>query len=156
MFALGLPGFCTFLYVVRVLQAMQRTRVAFWLYLLENAVNVVLALALVQPLGVRGLALSLSIAYTVAAVVGPAWSCGAGWGRSGGPGPGGRWAAWWWPPWSWGWRSLVVSNLFTAEEGPWLLVRVVVSAGTGVVVYFGAAAVMARRAPAAALTRLSG
>ena len=33
MFALGLPGFCAFLYIVRVLQSMQRTRVAFWLYL---------------------------------------------------------------------------------------------------------------------------
>jgi putative peptidoglycan lipid II flippase len=70
LFGLGLPGFCTFLYVVRVLQSMQRTRVAFWLYLMENGINVVLALALVHPLGVRGLALSLSIAYTVAALAG--------------------------------------------------------------------------------------
>src|SRR6185437_5325423 len=69
MFALGLPGFCTYLYFVRVLQAMQRTKVAFFLYLVENGLNVVLALALVHPLGVRGLALSLSIAYTVAALL---------------------------------------------------------------------------------------
>ncbi len=69
MFALGLPGFCTYLYLVRVLQAMQRTKVAFYLYLVENALNIVLALLLVHPLGVRGLALSLSIAYTVAAVL---------------------------------------------------------------------------------------
>ena len=27
MFSLGLPGFCTYLYLVRVLQSMQRTRV---------------------------------------------------------------------------------------------------------------------------------
>ncbi|HEX4163461.1 MAG TPA: murein biosynthesis integral membrane protein MurJ [Acidimicrobiales bacterium] len=67
MFALGLPGFCAYLYFVRVLQAMQRTKVAFFLYLIENGLNVVLALALVHPLGVRGLALSLSISYTVAA-----------------------------------------------------------------------------------------
>jgi putative peptidoglycan lipid II flippase len=67
MFALGLPGFCAYLYFVRVLQAMQRTKVAFFLYLIENGLNIVLALALVHPLGVRGLALSLSIAYTVAA-----------------------------------------------------------------------------------------
>ncbi len=67
MFALGLPGFCTYLYLVRVLQSMQRTRVAFYLYLVENGLNIVLALLLVHPLGVRGLALSLSIAYTVAA-----------------------------------------------------------------------------------------
>ena len=70
MFALGLPGFCTFLYVVRVLQAMQRTRVAFWLYLVENVINIALALALVHPMGVRGLALALSVAYSVSAVAG--------------------------------------------------------------------------------------
>ncbi len=69
MFALGLPGFCTYLYLVRVLQSMQRTRVAFYLYLVENALNIVLALLLVHPLGVRGLALSLSIAYSVAALL---------------------------------------------------------------------------------------
>jgi putative peptidoglycan lipid II flippase len=69
MFALGLPGFCAYLYFVRVLQSMQRTRVAFYLYLVENGLNVVLALLLVHPLGVRGLALSLSIAYTVAALL---------------------------------------------------------------------------------------
>ena len=68
MFALGLPGFSTFLYMVRVLQSMQDTRTAFQLYLLENGVNIVLAVALVGPLGVRGLALSVSVAYTVAAV----------------------------------------------------------------------------------------
>jgi putative peptidoglycan lipid II flippase len=68
MFALGLPGFCTYLYFVRVLQSMQRTKIAFYLYLVENALNVALALVLVHPLGVRGLALSLSIAYSIAAV----------------------------------------------------------------------------------------
>ena len=70
MFALGLPGFCAFQYIVRVLQSMQRTHAAFWLYLIENGINVVLAVALVRPMGVRGLALSLSIAYSVAAVIG--------------------------------------------------------------------------------------
>jgi len=69
MFALGLPGFCIFLYMVRVLQAMQDTRTAFRIYLVENAINIVLGIALVGPLGVRGLALSVSIAYTVAAVI---------------------------------------------------------------------------------------
>jgi putative peptidoglycan lipid II flippase len=69
MFALGLPGFCAYLYLVRVLQSMQRTKVAFFLYLVENGLNIVLAVALVGPLGVRGLALSLSVAYTVAAVL---------------------------------------------------------------------------------------
>jgi putative peptidoglycan lipid II flippase len=69
MFALGLPGFCTFLYMVRVLQSMQDTRTAFRIYLVENAINIVLAVVLVGPLGVRGLALSLSIAYTIAALI---------------------------------------------------------------------------------------
>ena len=39
---------------------------------MENAINMVLAIVLVHPLGVRGLALSLSVAYTVGALVG-AW-----------------------------------------------------------------------------------
>jgi putative peptidoglycan lipid II flippase len=69
LFALGLPGFCTFLYMVRVFQSMQDTRTAFRLYLVENGLNIVVALALVGPLGVRGLALSLSIAYTAAALL---------------------------------------------------------------------------------------
>jgi len=69
MFALGLPGFCTFLYMVRVLQAMQDTRTAFRIYLVENAINIVLGIVLVGPLGVRGLALSVSIAYTLAAIL---------------------------------------------------------------------------------------
>lgn len=70
MLALGLPGFCVFLYVVRVLQSMQDLRSAFWLYALENGCNVVVAVVLAGPLGVRGIALSISIAYTVAAVAG--------------------------------------------------------------------------------------
>ncbi len=69
MFALGLPGFCTFLYMVRVLQAMQDTRTAFRIYLVENGINIVLGVLLVGPFGVRGLALSVSVAYTVAAVI---------------------------------------------------------------------------------------
>lgn len=69
MFSLGLPGFCLFLYAARVFQSMQDTRTAFYLYVLENGINIVLGLALVKPLGVRGLALSLSVAYSVAAVV---------------------------------------------------------------------------------------
>ena len=69
MLALGLPGFCTFLYAVRVFQAMQDTKTAFQLYVVENGINIVLAVLLVGPLGVRGLALSLSIAYSMAAML---------------------------------------------------------------------------------------
>ncbi len=69
MLALGLPGFCVFLYAVRVLQSVQDLRSAFWLYAFENGVNIVLAVALAGHFGVRGIALSISIAYTLAAVV---------------------------------------------------------------------------------------
>ena len=69
LLALGLPGFCIFLYAIRVLQSIQDLRSAFWLYVLENGLNVVVAIVLVGPLGVvRGIALSITIAYTVAAV----------------------------------------------------------------------------------------
>ncbi|MHB8220457.1 MAG: murein biosynthesis integral membrane protein MurJ [Acidimicrobiales bacterium] len=143
MFSLGLPGFCTFLYVVRILQSMQRTRVAFWLYLVENGINVVLAVALVHPLGVEGLALSLSVAYTVAAV------CGLVVLR--------RWLG------TLGGRSIsvpirrvlgatvvmavavaVLSNLSAAQHGAGLVVRVGAGAVGGAVVYVGMAALLAR------------
>jgi putative peptidoglycan lipid II flippase len=68
MLAIGLPGFCVFLYAIRVLQSVQDLRAAFWLYALENGVNIVLAVALAGHYGVRGIALSISVAYTVAAV----------------------------------------------------------------------------------------
>ncbi|MDA8286980.1 MAG: murein biosynthesis integral membrane protein MurJ [Actinomycetota bacterium] len=70
MFALGLPGFCVFLLITRAFQAMQDTRTAFVLYVLENGANVLLAALLYHPLGVRGLALAYSGAYTLATMVG--------------------------------------------------------------------------------------
>jgi putative peptidoglycan lipid II flippase len=69
LFALGLPGFSVFLLATRAFQAMQDTRTAFVCYALENGTNVLLAFVLYGPLGVRGLALSYSIAYTLAAIV---------------------------------------------------------------------------------------
>ena len=69
MLAVGLPGFCTFLLLMRAFQAMQDTKSVFRLYLIENGINVVLALVLVGPMGVRGLALSISVAYTLAALI---------------------------------------------------------------------------------------
>ena len=48
---------------------MQDLRSAFWLYAFENGVNIVLAVALAGHFGVRGIALSISIAYTLAAGV---------------------------------------------------------------------------------------
>jgi putative peptidoglycan lipid II flippase len=134
LFAIGLPGFCTYLYVIRVLQTMQRTKVAFYLYLGENAINIALAVVLVHSLGVRGLALSLSVAYTVSAFVGLAvlrqW-----FGRLGTPAV--------WAPLrrvaiasvAMGVVVLIVSNLSGADHGLALLVRVVASVAAGVVAF---------------------
>jgi putative peptidoglycan lipid II flippase len=144
LFSLGLPGFCTFLYVVRVLQSMQRTRVAFWLYLVENAINVVLAVALVHPLGVKGLALSLSIAYSIAAVAGVVvlrrWLGDLGGART-------------WAPLRrvgvatvvMGAVVLVVSNLSGADHGVGLLVRVVAAVVAGGLVYWAAISLLGGR-----------
>jgi putative peptidoglycan lipid II flippase len=144
IFAVGLPGFCTFLYVVRVLQSMQRTRVAFWLYIIENGLNIALALALVHPLGVRGLAISLSVAYTIAAAIGlfvlRSWL-----GRLGAPGS--------WQPLRgvgvatavMGVAVLVVVDLSGSASGFGLLLRVAASVATGVVVFAGTAAALASR-----------
>jgi putative peptidoglycan lipid II flippase len=134
MFALGLPGFCSYLYIVRVLQTMQRTKVAFYLYLLENGLNIALAVALVHPLGVRGLALALSVAYSVSALVGlvllRSWF-----------GPLGTTATW--APLRrvisasviMGAVVLVVSNLSSAGSGTGLLIRVAASIVAGLVSY---------------------
>ncbi|MGH9068240.1 MAG: lipid II flippase MurJ, partial [Acidimicrobiales bacterium] len=65
----GLPGFCAYLFLTSVFQAMQDTRTVFFLYLVENGLNVALAYTLDPFLGVTGLGLALSIAYTVAAVI---------------------------------------------------------------------------------------
>ncbi len=64
LLAIGLPGFSAYLFLTRAYQAMQDTRAMFLLYLVENAINVVLALALYPALGVRGLALAYALAYT--------------------------------------------------------------------------------------------
>ncbi|HXR54446.1 MAG TPA: murein biosynthesis integral membrane protein MurJ [Acidimicrobiales bacterium] len=140
--AAGLPGFCSFLFVVRALQTMQRTKVAFWLYLVENGINVVLALALVHSMSVRGLAVSLSVAYTLAALLGVVVL--RGWLGS----LGGRRV---WSPLRgsalstvvMGVAVLVVSNLSGASRGFGLLVRVLVSVAVGGGAYLATAVIMA-------------
>jgi putative peptidoglycan lipid II flippase len=69
LFALGLPAYCVYFLAIRTFQAMRDTRTAFWCYVIENGINIALAFVLYHRLGVQGLALSYSIAYTVAAVV---------------------------------------------------------------------------------------
>jgi putative peptidoglycan lipid II flippase len=69
LFAIGLPAYCVFFLAVRTFQAMQDTRSAFICYAVENVVNIVVALATYQRLGVEGLALSYSVAYGVGVVI---------------------------------------------------------------------------------------
>ncbi len=64
-FALGLPGFALFLSLVQAIQATRNARLVFVLYLVENGINVGLAIALLHPEGVFGLSVSLAVAYTV-------------------------------------------------------------------------------------------
>ncbi|HEX2064794.1 MAG TPA: murein biosynthesis integral membrane protein MurJ [Acidimicrobiales bacterium] len=69
LLAIGLPGFSAYLFLTRAYQAMQDTRSMFFLYLVENAINVVVALALYPVMGVAGLALAYAVAYTAGTVV---------------------------------------------------------------------------------------
>jgi putative peptidoglycan lipid II flippase len=145
MFSLGLPGFCVFLYMTRVLQSMQDTRTAFYLYLVENVINVVVGLALVGPLGVRGLALSLSIAYSVTAVLAVSVIRG----RLGGFGG---------DQVSQPVKRVVISsavmavvtvlavNVSTAETGFGVFLRVALAVVVGLLAYAGTAAFLAARA----------
>jgi len=68
LFAVGLPGFSGFFLLMRAYQAMQQTRTMFLIYLVENGLTLVLALALVGPLGVPGLAFAWVAPYSVCAV----------------------------------------------------------------------------------------
>jgi putative peptidoglycan lipid II flippase len=68
LLAVGLPGYCIYLLCISALQAMRDTRTAFYLYLFENAANIILAFILTEHYGARGLSLSLSIAYSLAAI----------------------------------------------------------------------------------------
>jgi peptidoglycan biosynthesis protein MviN/MurJ (putative lipid II flippase) len=65
--AAGLPGFVCFQFAIRGLQSMQRAKDAFWLYVVENACNVAIALAIGRH-SIGALTSSVSIAYSLAAV----------------------------------------------------------------------------------------
>jgi putative peptidoglycan lipid II flippase len=68
LFAVGLPGYCVYLLCISTLQAMRDTRTAFFLYVFENGLNIIVAVVLSHHIGARGLSLSFSIAYSAAAV----------------------------------------------------------------------------------------
>jgi putative peptidoglycan lipid II flippase len=69
LFAVGLLPFSLYLYALRGFYALHDTRTPFVLNCWENAINVAVAVALYPWLGVRGLALSFSVAYGVAALM---------------------------------------------------------------------------------------
>jgi putative peptidoglycan lipid II flippase len=67
--AIGLVPFSAYLYTLRGFYALQDTRTPFLVNVFENALNIVLALALFPSLGVQGLALAYAVAYAAAALV---------------------------------------------------------------------------------------
>lgn len=68
-FAVGLFGFSVYLFALRGFYALRDTRTPFLLNVGENVANIVLAVALVGPFGIPGLALGYAAAYTLAALV---------------------------------------------------------------------------------------
>ncbi len=68
-FALGLGAFSLYLIILRAFYAHHDARTPFVVNVLENLINIVLAIALYQRYGVLGLGLSFALAYVVASVV---------------------------------------------------------------------------------------
>ncbi|MFK8022333.1 MAG: murein biosynthesis integral membrane protein MurJ [Ilumatobacter sp.] len=66
--ALGLGAFSIYLFVLRTFYAHQDTKTAFKVNVVENAINIVVGIALVGTYGVLGLGASFAIAYVVSAV----------------------------------------------------------------------------------------
>ena len=66
---LGLVPFGSFLALIQGLQAARAAKEVFFIYLIENFVNIILALILVRSYGVFGLSLSVTIAYVVGSIV---------------------------------------------------------------------------------------
>jgi putative peptidoglycan lipid II flippase len=66
-FSLGLVGFSVYLFVLRGFYAHQDTRTPFVINVVENVLNIVLAVPLVARYGVLGLGLAFALAYLVSA-----------------------------------------------------------------------------------------
>jgi putative peptidoglycan lipid II flippase len=67
--AVGLVGYSVYLYVLRGFYALQDTRTPFLVCALQNAINIVVAIAVVGDSGVEGLAWAYSLSYVLAALV---------------------------------------------------------------------------------------
>jgi putative peptidoglycan lipid II flippase len=70
MFSVGLLGYSLFMLTVRILLSMQQAKHVFFIYLFENILNIILAFIFINRLGVKGIALSIAIAYTTSAILG--------------------------------------------------------------------------------------
>ena len=68
-FSVGLTGFSIYIFCLRGFYAHEDTRTPFYINVFENALNIVLAIVLVERHGVLGLGLSFGIAYMIASVV---------------------------------------------------------------------------------------
>ena len=142
--SLGLVGFTVFQYVIRALQTMHRAKDAFWLYLIENALTVLLAFVLVTPLGLAGLALAVAVSYSVGALLGLVVIRNT-FGRLGNPGCFSPLSRVCLSSVAMGVVILVLSNLSSAKSGPALFARVVGSLLVGGLVYLGTISFLARR-----------
>ncbi|MSO58960.1 MAG: murein biosynthesis integral membrane protein MurJ [Ilumatobacteraceae bacterium] len=67
-FAVGLVGFSIYIFALRGFYAHHDTRTPFFINICENAVNIILAIFLVDRHGVLGLGLAFGIAYSISAV----------------------------------------------------------------------------------------
>jgi putative peptidoglycan lipid II flippase len=68
-FSIGLAGFSIYIFCLRGFYAHEDTRTPFFVNLFENALNIILALFLVERHGVLGLGLSFGIAYMISSVL---------------------------------------------------------------------------------------
>lgn len=68
-FAVGLVGFSVYLFSLRGFYAHEDTRTPFVINVIENAINIVLAIILVDRHGVLGLGLAFGIAYLLSALI---------------------------------------------------------------------------------------
>jgi putative peptidoglycan lipid II flippase len=71
--AIGLVGFSVYLFVLRGFYAKGDTRTPFVINVVENAVNITLAIVFVDSLDVFGLGLAFSVAYLIGALIAAAW-----------------------------------------------------------------------------------
>ncbi len=68
-FSIGLAGFSIYIFCLRGFYAHEDTRTPFFINVFENALNIALALVLVNRHGVLGLGMSFGIAYMVSSVL---------------------------------------------------------------------------------------